>query len=174
MKHLFASGSVLALCLFASGCSSGAPESQPAVDTPALSLGSVGTISVVAAAAPAPPIESGPMAVYVVLVNSGADADTLTGVSSPAATSGAVHATRNTGGMSGMGPAGPQEIAAGETLAMGPGGLHIMLEELVAPVVAGDSLVINLELSRSGTLALTLPVVTYGDVLARLGEYAPR
>jgi len=164
---------MLAASALVAGCSSGDPEPAAGLDQP-VSLASSGSISVVAAAAPAPPLETGPMAVFVVLLNDGSEPDTLTGVSSPAATTAAVHATRSSGGMSGMGPAGPQEVPAGRTLSMGPGGLHIMLEDLVAPVVQGDSLTVTLELSRAGRVVLTLPVVTYGDVLARLGEYAPQ
>jgi copper(I)-binding protein len=154
-------------------CSSGDAVSDRDAVEPAAILASAGDISVVAAAAPAPPIETGPMAVYVVLANAGTVPDTLTGVSSPAATGGSVHATRNADGMSGMGPAGPLAIEPGEHLRMGPGGLHIMLDDLVTPVAPGDSILVELELTRAGRLSVTLPVVTYGDVLDRLGAFAP-
>ena len=112
------------------------------------------------------------MAVYVVIGNSGSAPDTLVAVSSPAATRGSVHATRNSGGMSGMGPAGALAVEPGGVLTMEPGGIHVMLDELLVPVVAGDSITLQLEFTRTGSIAVTLPVVTYGDVRSRLGRYA--
>src|SRR5690606_38888012 len=70
------------LVMLLAACSSGDAVSDRDAVEPAAILASAGDISVVAAAAPAPPIETGPMAVYVVLANAGTVPDTLTGVSS--------------------------------------------------------------------------------------------
>lgn len=123
-----------------------------------------GDMVVIAAAAPAPPLETGPMAVYLVLGNRGSQPDTLLGVTSPSTSRGDIHATSTANGMSGMGPAGALPINPGEVLRMAPGGLHVMLDGLTAPIQAGDSLVLNLQLSRTGEVTFTIPVVTYADV----------
>lgn len=154
-----------------------APSDETAASTPLVSgepIATQGDLALLAAAAPAPPLETGPMAVYVVVANRGTVADTLVGVSSPAAARGSVHESWTDDGVSGMGPAGAVAVEPNDTLRMTPGGLHVMLDDLNAPLVAGDSLTLTLEFSRGGGFTITLPVVTYGDVPDLLGPYAPR
>lgn len=157
--------------IFFLGCSSPSdgspPDTEPTGRDP---IATAGGIAVLAAAAPAPPLETGPMAVYLILENRGSMPDTLIGVSSPSASRGSVHATATANGMSGMGPAGPLAVEPGGSLRMEPGGLHIMLDGLGGPVHAGDSLVVQIRLSREGDLTFTIPVVTYADVQGLLGS----
>ena len=152
------------------GCSSHADGTTGGAETGAREpLAVAGSMAVVAAAAPAPPLETGPMAVYLVLENRGSLPDTLLAVSSPAASRGSVHATTTANGMSGMGPAGVLPVEPNGVLRMEPGGLHMMLDGLAGPIHAGDSLEVQLRFSREGELTLTLPVVTYADVQGLLG-----
>jgi copper(I)-binding protein len=55
-----------------------------------------------------------------------------------------------TGGMMTMQPVDRVELPAGETVALEPGGYHIMLLDLAAPLEAGTTVTITLEFERAG------------------------
>lgn len=99
-------------------------------------------------------------AVYVTLHNDGGS-DRLVGVSSDAAASVTVH--------------GPEMTAAGDLgvrgqgdTALSPGGAHIMLETLRAPLQPGDEVSIELRFETADPIELTVPVLSYDDVLAKV------
>lgn len=50
------------------------------------------------------------------------------------------------------------ELPAGETVALEPGGYHIMLMELAAPLEVGSEIEITLELEVAGTVTVTAEV----------------
>lgn len=118
------------------------------------------------AAAKAPAVEAsgwaqagiGNAAAYVTLHNHQRTADRLISVSSPAAASVSVHRTTKVNGVMRMRSAGAVPIAAGGHLAMQPGGLHIMLMDLKAPLRAGSRLPLTLRFARAGSINLSLPV----------------
>lgn len=98
------------------------------------------------------------LAGYVTLANTGDAPVTLVGASSPAVEAVELHRTEIVDGVSRMRAAGELVIAPGETLALAPGGLHMMLMRPVAPVSAGDTVEITLDLGAAGTQVLALPV----------------
>ena len=57
-----------------------------------------------------------------------------------------------------MRPISSLELPAGETVALEPGGYHIMLLELVAPLEAGDTVEVTLTFERAGEQVVTATV----------------
>ena len=105
--------------------------------------------------------------------------DTLTGVSVPATVaaraemhqtmemgSGTTMAGQTTamgtdttmGGMQ-MSPVESVAIAGGSTFEFAPGGYHIMLFDLVKPLVKGDTFTVTLTFEKGGTIDLDVPVL---------------
>lgn len=100
-------------------------------------------------------------AAYVSVHNGGA-ADRLIGASSPAAASVSIHDSQSGGGVMRMRAAGPVAVASGGMIAMKPGGLHIMLMGLKAPLRPGTSLPITLRFERAGPVRAELSVLPPG------------
>ena len=111
-----------------------------------------------ARASPTPAAQAG--VVYFSLYNTGAAVDRLIDISTPAARAASLHRTVTDGDMMRMEPAGAAEIAPGATLVMAPGGLHVMLMGLKAPLQRGDAIDVILTLEKAGTVRLQVPVAS--------------
>lgn len=98
-------------------------------------------------------------AAYFMLENHGA-ADRLLSVATPVAALAALHAsTENAEGVMQMRPlADGLEIPAHGRAAFAPGGNHVMLMGLVAPLKAGDLVPITLTFAGQGTVVVQAPV----------------
>jgi copper(I)-binding protein len=57
-----------------------------------------------------------------------------------------------------MSPVDSIEVPAGGTAKLAPGGLHIMLFDLAAPLVEGDTLELTLEFEEAGDIEVAAPV----------------
>lgn len=91
-------------------------------------------------------------------------ADRLTAVESPSATRIEIHESRMESNMMMMNEVrGGLVLPAGETVALAPGGNHLMLQGLKEPLVEGDTLALTL-------IFLTAPPV---EVTATVGQPAP-
>ena len=90
-------------------------------------------------------------AAYVTIVNGGEGGDRLIGVEAAPPAEAALHQTTSSNGVSRMRPL-PEglEIPAGETVELRPGGSHIMVTGLTAPLQRGDTLALTLRFERSG------------------------
>jgi copper(I)-binding protein len=97
-------------------------------------------------------------AAYFTLRNGGPDPDVLLSVASPAAQLAELHRTSVEQDVVRMRPAGQIEIGAGQTLAAEPGGLHVMLAGLHAPLVEGTKVPLELAFRLAGTLAVEITV----------------
>ena len=97
-------------------------------------------------------------AAYLTIHNGGRSADRLLAASSPAAASASLHATNTAGGVARMRGAGPQLIGPGKALSMQPGGMHIMLSGLKAPLRAGTRLPLTLRFQHAGLVRVSVPV----------------
>jgi copper(I)-binding protein len=104
----------------------------------------------------------GSAAAYVSVHNGGRAADRLVGASSPLAERVSIHDSQNVGGVMRMRAAGPVSVAAGGSLAMKPGGLHVMLMGLKAPLRPGTKLPIVLRFEKAGLVRASLPVLPPG------------
>jgi periplasmic copper chaperone A len=96
---------------------------------------------------------------FVTIVNNGKTADRLVSASSPAAQTVELHETVDDNGVMKMEPR-PEgwEIPAGGTLELKPGGKHIMLIGLTAPLEAGKKIQMTLYFEKAGAQTIEVPV----------------
>ncbi len=100
-----------------------------------------------------------PMGVaYLSITNNGTEPDALIGASSPDAASVQFHQTTISEGMARMRPLGEVPIAPGATVKIGPGGIHLMLVDLKAPLEAGKLVPLVLEFRKAGKITVELAV----------------
>jgi hypothetical protein len=85
-------------------------------------------------------------------------ADRLISVSTPAARTAEIHTTEMTDGVMRMKTAHTLEIPAMGRLEMKPGGYHIMLIGLRAPLRQGEEIEITLTFERAGQVTVQVPV----------------
>jgi periplasmic copper chaperone A len=119
-------------------------------------------IEVVSAWARATPPGASVGAAYLTLRNRGSEDDRLLGVESAAAARIELHETVEEGGVAKMRPVKPPAILAGEALEMRPGGIHLMLMDLAAPLKEGMSVPLTLTLEVAGAISVEAEVAPLG------------
>jgi periplasmic copper chaperone A len=97
-------------------------------------------------------------AAYLSITNHGTKQDVLLGAHSPAASSVEFHRTSFEAGMAKMRPAGELVIEPGDTLTAAPGGLHLMLVDLKAPLLNGESVPLVLSFRGAGEVTVQLKI----------------
>ncbi len=97
-------------------------------------------------------------AAYVSIVNHGSEADRLLSITTPAAKSAELHTTVMAGDVMKMEGVSEVEVAAGGTLEMKPGGLHVMLMGLIAPLKQGETIEMTLRFEKTGDFKVTVPI----------------
>ena len=112
------------------------------------------------ARASAGPAKAG--AAYVTITNGGAETDRLIAAATPAAKRAAVHTHMMDRGVMKMRPVEAVEVDPGEPTVFMPGGLHIMLMGLKAPLVEGDTFPLTLTFERSGIVEVRVRVLGVG------------
>lgn len=101
-------------------------------------------------------------AAYISVRTNGAD-DRLVGVKSPVAKRVEIHTHIKDGDVMRMRPVdGPLPLSAGAPIEMGPGGVHIMLMGLNAPLVDGAPIPVTLVFENAGNVAFEVPVIARG------------
>jgi copper(I)-binding protein len=100
-----------------------------------------------------------PGAVYVAINNKGSADDRLVGAFTDHAAMAMVHQSELVDGVAQMRTAGEINIPAGKRIEMVPGGTHIMLEGLRAPLRTGDSFDLVLKFHKSGDRRAKVDVV---------------
>lgn len=105
-----------------------------------------------------PTIGQAPGAVYLTISNRGDGTDRLTGAYADRAAMVMVHQNEIVDGVAKMRVAGEINIPANEQIEMRPGGTHIMLEGLRAPLRTGDDfdLVLKFRNSKDQTVKVTV------------------
>jgi len=106
-----------------------------------------------------PTIGQAPAAVYVTIENKGGTADRLTGAFTDHAAMAMVHQNEVVNGVARMRMAGEINIPANDKIEMVPGGTHIMLEGLRAPLKTGDDFDLVLKFKESGDRTVKVTVV---------------
>jgi hypothetical protein len=91
-------------------------------------------------------------AAYMVIANSGAEADQLLAARCACAVSVDIHKTEDMRGMSTMASAAPVVIPAHGQVTFRPGGLHLMLTQLKEPLADGGQQDITLVFRRAGAM----------------------
>lgn len=101
-------------------------------------------------------------AVYMTLINQGAATDRLIAVTTKAAKSAEIHETLMEDGVAKMRPVEVFDIPAGGSVELKPGGYHVMLMGLKAPLKKGDMIMLQLKFEHAGLV----------DVMAHVGDVA--
>ena len=97
-------------------------------------------------------------AVYVVIENKGNVADRLVGASSAAAKMVEVHESYMEAGVMKMRPVAGVDVPVGGRVELKPGGFHIMLMDLVAPLQTGSKIVVNLRFEKAGEMPVNAEI----------------
>jgi len=105
------------------------------------------------------PSEGGNGGAFMTIINAGGTADRLVSGQSSASKTMELHETTEEGGVMKMRPVpGGFEVPANGRLELKPGGKHVMLIGLTAPLVAGQTLEITLNFEKSGAIQVEVPV----------------
>lgn len=101
-----------------------------------------------------------PGAAYVTIRNTGDEPDRLVGIETRVAARPEVHEMEEVGGVMKMRPAQPLEIPPGGEIRLAPGGAHIMLMQLQAPLEEGKQIPITFVFEKAGEITLSAPVAS--------------
>jgi copper(I)-binding protein len=104
-----------------------------------------------------PPVSPNGVA-YLTLRNTGTRSDALLAVDTPVAAQAQLHVHQTVGGMMRMRRVDVVELAPGETVRMAPGGLHLMLLGLEAPLRRGARFVVTLHFREAPSLEVQVRV----------------
>jgi periplasmic copper chaperone A len=100
---------------------------------------------------------------YLTIENQGSAPDRLTGVAADIAGKIEVHEMAMNNGVMTMRPLdGGLTIDPGKTVKLAPGGYHLMMFDLKAPLKQGDKLPVTLEFEKAGKVKLSLDVEGIG------------
>ena len=100
---------------------------------------------------------------YLTIENKGAEPDILMGGSSPAAAKVEVHEMAMKDGVMTMRPVkGGLSIPPGQSVTLAPGGYHIMLMELKAPLKQGNKVPVKLQFEKAGKINVTFDIQGVG------------
>ena len=95
---------------------------------------------------------------YLSIDNKGKTAEKLLRVTSPVAGLVELHSMSMDGNVMRMRAVTAIDVAAGATVKLAPGGLHVMLQELKRPLKKGDRVPLTLVFERAGEVKLELAV----------------
>jgi hypothetical protein len=104
---------------------------------------------------PAPPGVA-VLAVYATLVAH--DEDTLLSVATPIAATAEIHSTAEVNGMMQMRPVRELHLAAGQTVRLEPGGMHLMLVNVAAERAADAPIAVTFQFAHAGAVTVNVPV----------------
>jgi len=138
---------------FAAGLAAAVAFAPPAAEA-------AGKLAIVEPWARATPGTSQTGAVYLTIRS--AEADRLVAAATPVAKKAEMHATEMSGMVMRMRPLAAVTLPAGRSVAFAPGGMHIMLEGLKAPLRAGQSFPLTLTFAKAGPQTVTVVVGPVG------------
>jgi copper(I)-binding protein len=102
-------------------------------------------------------------AAYMTVTNTGAKAEKLSCVSSPASAKCQIHEMSMDNGVMKMREVeGGLNVKPGETITFKPGGYHLMLVDLKAPLQQGKSVDATLKVDNGGTAEVEFPIAAIG------------
>lgn len=151
----------LAAVLLVSGCAGepaggGASSSTAGAAGSGASAGADGACALAVSDAWVKAADAGMTAAFAVIANAGADAASVTAASSASAPRVEIHEVASVDGAMVMRPKeGGLVIPAGGSATLAPGGDHLMLMDLPAPIESGDEVSITLSCAAGGTVSFT-------------------
>jgi copper(I)-binding protein len=123
----------------------------------------VGSIHISTPWARATPKGAAAGAAYMTVTNKGTTPDRLNCVSDDASAQCQIHSMTMENGIMQMRPVvGGLEIKPGETVTLQPGGFHMMLLDLKAPLEQGKTLKATLKFDHAGTVDVEYPIAAIG------------
>jgi copper(I)-binding protein len=123
----------------------------------------VGSIHIAQPWARATPKGASSAAGYLTVTNNGSAPDRLTCVGTDAAAQCQIHTMNMENGVMKMRPVeGGLEIKPGETVALKPGGDHMMFVKLKHPLETGKTVEATLQFEKAGTVKIEFPVAAIG------------
>ena len=131
---------------------------------------SAGGLQIVSPWARATPKGSTVSAGYLTITNKGTEPDRLIGGSVAPASRFEVHTTVMENGVARMRQVTGLEIKPGETVALAPGGMHVMLMGLKQPLTNGQTLKGTLVFEKAGTVAIEFTVQGVGAPAGAQGD----
>lgn len=108
-----------------------------------------------------PAVSGRPGAAYVT-IRGGAEATSLLAVATPAAIRTELHEMKHEGGMMTMAPLKDIAIPAGQSVALKPGGKHVMLYDIAPTLRAGTTVPLKLSFANGKTIEVTAQVKAAG------------
>lgn len=118
-----------------------------------------GTLEVIHPNIPLPPKSAKAAAGYMAIANEGTASDHLIGIETSIAQSAQVHTTEHLpDGVARMVHVPMVELPAGDTVVLEPGGLHLMLMGLTAPLAEGDMIPVTLIFEKAGKVEVEFMV----------------
>lgn len=123
----------------------------------AQSAATIGDVTIAEAVARASVGNAPTSAVYMTITTAGAP-DRLIAVASPAAEAAELHTSLAEGGIMKMHRVDAIEVAPGAPAELAPGGQHIMLIGLDAPLEEGTTVPLTLTFEKAGDITLDVPV----------------
>jgi periplasmic copper chaperone A len=90
--------------------------------------------------------------------------DMLTTIDSPEAGMVMLHQSKTTNGVAEMDDMENLALPAGQTIALTPGGMHLMLMEVKHALKPGDTLHLSLHFDKAGTQTVAVPVMPVGAI----------
>jgi len=109
-----------------------------------------------------PPPGTDVAAAYFTLHNAGSRALVLTAITTPVASAAMLHETTTLAGVERMRPLEQLTIAAGQTIVLKPGGLHVMLGGLRQRLQVGESVSLMIHLQSGAKIPVTARVRPLG------------
>jgi copper(I)-binding protein len=107
-------------------------------------------------------IQGGTGGVFLTIRNAGTAPDRLVSASSPLPRVTELHTTLRDGDVMRMQQVQSIEVPAGGSVALQPGGLHLMLIGLSAPLRPGESVPVTLTFEKAGAITVSVPVQAAG------------
>jgi copper(I)-binding protein len=105
-------------------------------------------------------------AVYLSIMNHGADDDALVSATTPAAEQATIHETTMENDVMKMSEVERLAIPAGSTVDLKPAATHLMLTGLRAPLKEGETVALTLTFEKSGEVKIDVPVVDFKSIPA--------
>lgn len=129
----------------------------------------LGAIEIKDAWARATPPKAQAGGAFLTIINTGDTTDNLLEVSAPVAKTVEVHTHIAQGEVMRMVAVGSVEVAPHKTVAMAPGGLHVMMIGLAEPLKDGSSFPLELTFAQAGKVTVTVDVKPAGAMGAGSG-----
>jgi periplasmic copper chaperone A len=103
-------------------------------------------------------------AIYLTLVNKGTAPDRLMAAATSAAGKAEIHSTTEDNGVMRMRPVDSIEVKPGMPVTFKPGGYHVMLMDLKAPLKEGQQVPLTLTFEKAGKVDVTAAVEKAGSM----------